>query len=332
MIASAASQTRNPLSDPTRLTGLGVLVAVTASVFVPAMVAPWQQGVLTPELMGALLQRALRSQPFLYALPVALAACILILRARSLVGAVDAFGEVLDRWRDIESTGKFTRFFVKPFVWLSSSLWDQTQGITHADVRTALRLMVQAYIIGVFLFIAFTALIALLVILAIGLALLVVSFFVGGSGGSENTVKNVTRIKESRKARDWIGEHTDHFDERGRKVAESRPDSDFVGEKVTHRDASGRIVGESRKTSDWVGDKTVHYSATGDQVGESRADSDFVGEKVVHYDRSGTQVGESREHSDFLGGHVEHDGTSPPDLLGRPEAKPDEDDAFHEEK
>ena len=326
MAASSTSRAASAFSDPTRLWGLGVFVATVAFVFVPSMVAPWRAGVLTPQLMGDLLRRGIHSHLALYVLPLALGALVLIMRSGGLARACDSFGVVLDGWRDIQGTGKLKRFLVKPFVWLSATLWDGTHGIGQPDWRTALRLTVQAYIVGFFLFVAFTALIVLLVVVAIGLALLLVSFFMGGSGGGETVVTRGPRIAQSRRTRDWSGERTDHFDEGGRKVAESRIESDFVGEKVTHRDASGEVIGESREATDWIGKKTVHFAASGEEAGESRTETDFVGEKVAHFDSSGARVGESREHSDFTGGHVEHEGSSPADLRMKREGERDDGD------
>lgn len=326
MEASHVRPDRNPFSDPVRLWGMALLSAVAAGVFVPAMVAPWQAGGLTPELMRTLLGQGAMSQPALFALPLALGALVLILRPSPLTRSLDDFSFVLERWREQGGSGKFARFFVRPFVAISGAIWDKTADLAHPDWRSAVRVTLQCYLIGLFLFLAFTAAMILIVLVAIGIGFAIVSAFMGGSAGSSVT-SHPGAVVRSRRTKDWVGDKVEHFNESGEKVAESRRQRDWVGEKVTHTNASGEVIGESREHTDWIGKKTDHYSVDGEHVGESRAHTDFLGDKVDHYSTSGAHVGESRRHSDFVGDHVAHEGESPVDRIARRERGAGDSDA-----
>lgn len=325
MEASLSRSNRNPFSDPVRLWGMGILSVVAAAVFVPRMVAPWQAGELTPELMRMLLNQGAGTQLALLLFPIALGALVLTLRPSPLVRALDNFGGVLDGWRQIRGSGKFTRFFVRPFVGISGLIWDQTAGLRHPDWRSSIRITLQTYIVGLFIFLAFTAAMILLVLVAIGITFAIISALMGGSAGVGVPGRR-GRVVESRPTSDWLGEKVDHYDETGQKVAESRPQSDLLGDKVVHTASSGETIGESREQEDLLGKKAVHYAASGEQVGESRLHSDLLGEKVDHYSTSGEHVGASRPQPDLLGGRVAHEGKSPIDQLARKEGGSDEED------
>lgn len=319
MEASSRPSFSNPFSDPIRLLGLWLFAAVAGAVFIPSMVTPWRSGVLTPQLMRTLIESRLGTTDALLAFPIGLGALVLMFRLAFLARSFDSFGGVLQEWSGIQGTGKFKRFFVRPFVWLSNMIWDRTAPISQSDCRTAARLTFQTYLVGLFLFLAFTAGVVLVSLLVVGAVLGLIFAFMGGSGGAYVADgREEPPIVKSRGTTDWIGNKVvEHFDSSDRKVAESRKTSDWLGNRIEHRGASGEPIGESRDASDLLGEKTVHYSASGEQVGESRVHEDLLGEKAAHYSATGTEVGESRHRTDLLGGYEEHDGIAPPALIQR---------------
>jgi hypothetical protein len=211
--------------------------------------------------------------------------------------------EELIRWlssRKLKITsesGKFNKYFVRPFLWLALKISGITENITHSGLKTGIRLAAYIYLAGLFLYLFITFVFLIAAFIVIGIAFWIYDKFT--SSGTETVV---TRTEW--KSRIFGDDYFETRDADGKLIAVSEEKERFFGDKyVETRDASGKVISTSEENERLFGDNyTETRDATGKVISTSEVKERLFGDNYVETkDTSGIIISTSEKKERLFG-------------------------------
>jgi hypothetical protein len=232
-------------------------------------------------------------------LPLVIGGIIAAINDSSVAVKIDSFTDWLTSRKSkiTPESGKFSRFFIRPFLWAALQVNGFADGVKHDGMKSGIRVASYLYIIGLFLYLSMMLVALIVVMIIFAVIMLVVDFFDGSSGG-----RVVTR--SVRKSRIFGGEYVETVDQSGKVVSTSEvKDRIFGGQYVETKDNSGKVVSTSESKERLFGDSYVETKDTEGRVVSTSESKEriFGGSYVETKDAEGNVIAVSEEKEGLFG-------------------------------
>jgi hypothetical protein len=255
--------------------------------------------------------------------PLLVGAVVAVIGRNELTARIDSwesgFQRQLEQARS--ATGKFARWFKRPFFGGLSLWWKATQGIPFLHLRAGLRIAGLLYFGGLMIYVLFAVIMLIIMGVVFWFAAWCAGLWNRGDEPSlpDRTIKSspakrkgpidpvppLPNIGRTVRLEGITGPYWVHYDKDGNKVAESRLMEGISGPYIEHRDATGNKIGETRDIDGVFGPYAKHTDVHHEKTAESRVYDGVFQPYTKTVDEHGEKIRESHE-SGILTPTIEH--------------------------